>query len=260
MRLPETIRSLITQKTGEANNVGLSGSSVTVYDDCVLKVEPLHPTTLPGIEAMAWLSQRLPVPKILCHQVSDGNSYLLMSRMDGMMACDDAYLAQPEILVPALAEGMKRLWDTPFTGCPRVRTLDKLLEEAKYNVEHSLVDMDNVQPETFSENGFRDPAHLLRWLQDNRITSDPVLAHGDYCLPNIFLKDGKFYGFIDIGDMGIGEKWRDIALCWRSLRDNWKGCYGGNHYTFDPNTLFDDLSIEPDWEKMRYHLLLDELF
>lgn len=260
MRLPETIRSRIAQKTGEVNNVGLSGSSVTVYDECVLKIEPLRPQTLTGIEAMAWLSQRLPVPKILYHEVSGDSSYLLMTRMDGVMSCDDAYLAQPETLVQALADGMKLLWNTESTGCPRVRTLDKLLEEARYNVEHGLVDIDNVEPETFSENGFRDPAQLLQWLMDNKVSTEPVLAHGDYCLPNIFLKDGKFHGFIDIGDMGIGEKWRDIALCWRSLRDNWKGCYGGSHYAFDPDSLFDALGIEPDWEKMRYHLLLDELF
>lgn len=260
MMLPEKIRSRIAQKAGEVNNVGLSGSSVTVYDDCVLKIEPLRPQTLTGIEAMAWLSQRLPVPKILCHEVSDGSSYLLMTRMEGKMSCVETYLAQPETLVQALADGMKLLWNTESTGCPRVRTLDFLLKEAKYNVEHGLVDMDNVDPETFSESGFRDPAHLLQWLMDNKVPSEPVLAHGDYCLPNIFLKDGKFHGFIDIGDMGIGEKWRDIALCWRSLRDNWQGRYGGSQYPFDPDSLFDALGIKPDWEKMRYHLLLDELF
>lgn len=260
MSLPETIRSRIAQKTGQTDTVGLSGSSVTVYDDCVLKIEPLHPRTLSGIETMQWLSRKLPVPEVLCHEVLEDRSYLLMTRMSGEMACTPAFLEQPEQLVRALAEGMRLLWATETAGCPRMRTLDHLLEETQYNVDHGLVDMDNVEPETFSEGGFRDPAHLLQWLRDNRIPSEPVLAHGDYCLPNIFLQDGQFHGFIDIGDIGVGEKWRDIALCYRSLRDNLRGRYGGKQYNFDPLWLFDVLQIQPDWEKIRYHLLLDELF
>lgn len=260
MRIPEEIRSHIAQKTGQTDNIGLSGSSVTVYDDCVLKCEKLNPWILDGIAAMSWSAGKIPVPKILCHKVVDGISYLLMEKMEGAMSCDEILLGQPEVLTAALAEGMKLLWRTNTAGCPRIRTMPYLLEEARYHVEHGLVDLDNVEPETFGENGFRNPEDLLNWLTDNPIPSEPVLSHGDYCLPNVFVKDGRFRGFIDVGDLGIGEKWRDIALCYRSLRDNLGGRYGGKVYDFDPNRLFDALEIEPDWEKIRYHLLLDELF
>lgn len=260
MRIPETIRSRIADKTGQTDKIGLSGSCVTVYDDCVLKIEPPHPHVLAGIAAMAWAEGKLPVPRILCHEVSGGYSFLLMTRLDGVMACDEGCLSQPEALTRELAAGMKLLWSADTAGCPRNRTLPHLLEEARYNIDNGLVDLDNVDPETFGGNGFRDPEELLQWLTDHPIPSEPVLSHGDYCLPNIFLKDGAFRGFIDIGDLGIGEKWRDIALCYRSLRDNLGGCYGGKVYDFDPKQLFDALQIEPDWEKIRYHLLLDELF
>ena len=260
MRIPENIRSHIAQKTGQADNIGLSGSSVTVYDDCVLKCEKLNPWILEGIAAMGWSEGKIPVPKILCHEVEDGISYLLMEKMEGVMACSESLLEQPEVLTRALADGMRLLWQTDTAGCPRKRTLPQLLEEARYNIGNGRVDMDNVQPETFGENGFRDPDDLLNWLVNHPIPSEPVLSHGDYCLPNIFVKNGHFRGFIDVGDLGVGEKWRDIALCYRSLRDNWDGAYGGKVYDFDPNLLFEALEIEPDWEKIRYHLLLDELF
>lgn len=39
-----------------------------------------------------------------------------------------------------------------------------------------------------------------------------VLLHGDYCLPNIILKDWKLSGFIDVGDGGVGD--RHIDLFW----------------------------------------------
>ena len=176
------------------------------------------------------------------------------------MSCDESLLEQPEVLTRALADGIRLLWQTDTSGCPRNRTLPCLLEEARYNIDNGRVDMDNVDPETFGENGFRDPDDLLNWLVSHPIPSEPVLSHGDYCLPNIFVKNGHFRGFIDVGDLGVGEKWRDIALCYRSLRDNWGGAYGGKVYDFYPKLFFEALEIEPDWEKIRYHLLLDELF
>lgn len=261
MMIPKTIQQHIAQKTGHTDSIGMSGSSVTVYEDCVLKVEDVTAYTETAVQTMRWLETRLPTPKVLFHEISGGKSWLLMSRVPGIMSCDESYLEQPEALVTALAEGMRLLWNTNPTGCPRLRTLDSLLEEAAFRVEHDLVDLDNVEPETFGEGGFRDPEHLLQWLLENRPASVPVLAHGDYCLPNIFLSGGKVSGFIDVGDTGIGEKWRDIALCWRSLRHNFGGAYGGRVYPdFDPDLLFEKLGIRPDWEQLRYHLLLDELF
>ena len=61
--------------------------------------------------------------------------------------------------------------------------------------------------------------------------------------------------------MAIGDKWKDIALCHRSLKHNFDGTFGGKVYPdFNPDSLFDALGIEPDWEKIRYWILLDELF
>ncbi len=260
MRIPEKIRSHIAQKTGHTDNIGMSGSSVTVYDDCVLKCEAVTPWLLESIAAMRWSEGKIPVPKILFHVVEDDVSYLLMEKMEGVMSCDESLLEQPEVLTRALADGIRRLWQADTIGCPRTRTLPQLLEAARYNIDNGRVDMDNVQPETFGENGFRDPEDLLKWLIANPIPSEPVLSHGDYCLPNVFVKDGHFRGYIDTGYLCVGEKWRDIALCYRSLRDNLGGVYGGKVYDFDPKRLFDALEIEPDWEKIRYHLLLDELF
>lgn len=261
MRLPAEIAAYIQAKTGHTDNIGMSGFTITVFSDCVLKIEDVNPYTEENVAAMRWLAERIPSPRVLAHEVQEGQSYLLMSRIPGKMSCDEAILSQPETLVAALAEGMKLLWRTDAAGCPRLRTLPYLLEEARYRVENGLVDMDNVEPETFGEGGFRDPEHLLAWLEENPVESEPVLAHGDYCLPNVFLLDGKFSGFVDVGDTGLGEKWRDIALCWRSLRSNMDGSYGGKAYPdFDPDVLFPALGIEPDWEQIRWHLLLDELF
>ena len=98
-------------------------------------------------------------------------------------------------------------------------------------------------------------------METNKPDFEPVFSHGDFCLPNIFLEGDKIKGFVDLGDAGVSDKWYDIALCYKSLKNNFNGTYGGKIYTnFDPNSLFKVLGIEPNLEKIRYFLLLDELF
>ena len=177
------------------------------------------------------------------------------------MSCDEYYLEHPQELLQILAEALEMLWSVDISDCPNVRDLDEELKEAAYRVENNLVDIERAEPDTFGESGFKSPAHLLGWLCENRPENEPVLSHGDFCLPNVFIKDGKISGFIDLGDTGIGDKWRDIALVYRSLKHNFDGTFGGKVYEdFDPDMLFDKLKIEPNWEKLRYYILLDELF
>lgn len=261
MNYPAGIARYLNHKTGHIDHVGMSGSTVIVYDDCVLKIEPASERAVTTAAVMGWLEGRIPAAKVIHHEIEGGKSWLLMSRMPGVMSCDPEYMAQPEILISALADGLKMLQRTDTAGCPRIQTLDDLLAEARYRVENNLVNLDNVEPETFSDNGFRDPRQLLGWLETNKPESQLCLIHGDYSLPNVFLKGGKLIGFIDLDDSGIGEKWRDIALCYRSLRHNGAGSYGGQVYpNIDPASLFQKLGIEPDWRQIRWHLLLDELF
>ena len=88
-----------------------------------------------------------------------------------------------------------------------------------------------------------------------------VFSHGDYCMPNIFIKNNKINGFIDLGRSGVADKYQDIALCYRSLKHNFDGSQGGKVYeNFNAESLFIELDIVPDWEKIKYYILMDELF
>lgn len=121
--------------------------------------------------------------------------------------------------------------------------------------------MERVEPGTYGTNGLASPAELLTWLIDNKPTENLVFSHGDYCLPNIFINQNKVSGFIDLGRSGIADKYQDIALCYRSLKHNFEGRYGGKIYEdFNADILFDKLGIKPDWDRIRYYILLDELF
>lgn len=262
LQLPDEIRKYVEAERYTTDSVGMSNASVVIFKDMVLKVEPISEEADREAQVMRWLKGRLPVPEVICHKKQEGMNYLLMSRMSGVMSCHKRYMEEPQKLTAILAEGLKMLWQVDISGFAFECGLDKKLEMARYQVEQGLVDMDHVEPETFGEGGFADPAELLEWLVRNRPKEEPVFSHGDYCLPNIFAENGKISGFIDLGRAGVMDKYQDIALGYRSLKHNYEGKYRGaqSYEGYCPEELFGQLGISPDWEKIRYYILLDELF
>ena len=258
---PAKIKLLIMDKPFTVDEIGLSGNQVLIFEDMVLKIEDDVVAVNEQVQLLQWLNGKLPVPKVLAYEVLNGKSYLLMSRIAGEMSCDTYYLEHPDVLLEALAFGLKILWKVDISDCPRKHDLDIQLNEARIRVENALVDIDDAEPTTFGKGRFENPKHLLEWLEENRPDEELVFSHGDYCLPNIFLEKGKISGFIDLDHSGVGDKWQDIALCYRSLKHNFDGTYGGKVYhDFNPDMLFEKLEVEPDWDKIRYYILLDELF
>lgn len=261
MDFPDKIKQYIETENYKEDAVGMSEASVLIFDDKVLKVESICEESEREVRIMQWLSGKIPAPEVLCSEQKDSKNYLLMTKLPGKMSCDEEYMRQPELLAEALADGLKLLWKVDVSDCPYSASLDEKLRMAKYNVEQGLVDVDNVEPDTFGPNGFENPQALLDWLIANRPEEEPVFSHGDYCLPNVFLQDGKVSGFLDLGRAGVADKYQDIALCYRSFLHNYEGKYGGGSYgEVNPEIIFEKLGIKPDWEKVRYYILLDELF
>lgn len=259
-QIPENIRRLISGKEYRTDDTGRSGAKILVFDDCVLKIERTCQKNVDTVRVMRWLEGKLPVPRVIRWEQDAAYQYLLMSKVPGRMSCDERCMSRPRELIERLAEALMMLWSVDIHGCPRTRDPETELNEARYRVENHLVDVSDAQPDTFGPGGFRDPEALLLWLEDNRATYEPTLSHGDLCLPNIFLDGGRVSGFIDLGATGVGDRWRDIALCYRSLRANAAGAYGGRTYPdVEPDMLFSALGIAPDREKIRYFILLDEL-
>lgn len=255
MHLPSAIKEIVQARPYTQDTIGMSGAAILLYPDMVLKIQPESEESRRERTTMSWLSGKLPVPKILYAEAFGGISYLLMSRLPGTMSCDASMLCQPKQTVDCLAQGLKRLWQVDPTGCPAPNILDDKLREAERRVANGLCSMQDVEPGTYGPDGFSSPAALLTWLTKNRPQETPVFSHGDYCLPNIFVKDFRISGFLDFGRSGISDPYQDIALCYRSLLHNFQG-----NLAFRPALLFEALELEPDWNKIRYYILLDELF
>lgn len=258
--LPKQLKEIIGDRKYTRDTIGKSSSSVLIFDDMVLKIGEQNEESENECRMMKWLDGKLPVPKIIYEGYQEGTIYLLMSKVEGVISCEPSLWMNPDNATELLAKSLQMVWNVDISECPYHNSIDNRLKQARYNVEHNLVDVDDCEPETFCENGFKDPTDLLDWLIKNKPVEEPVLSHGDFCMPNIFFKDGKVSGYIDLGKCGISDKWQDIALCYRSLKHNTDGTYGVKCEQFSPDLLFDKLGITPDWDKMKYFKLLDELF
>lgn len=263
MNFPECIQKVITDLLYEKNEVGMSQSSVFVFESYVLKVQQATPETENEYRILKWLSGKIPAPAILEYAVQDGMAYTLMTKAAGKMLCDEELMRNPERLVRLIAQALKTLWSVDVSNCPYTFSrLSERLKAARENIIKGEVDLDNAEPETFGQNGFANPWELLRWLEQNQPEEDLVLTHGDLCLPNVFADGEQVTAFIDNGKMGPADRWQDLAIVLRSLRHNFDGKYtGGVPYKgYDDNMLLAKLGMKLDEKKYRYYLLLDELF
>jgi aminoglycoside phosphotransferase len=259
--IPDNIKNLIHEEAYSIDDVGMSDSKVIVFDDKILKIQNTSEEAENEFRVMEWLQGKLPVPKVLGYEKDDKNTYLLMTKVPGEMACADKFLKDPDQLTAILAAGLHALWQVDINSCPCNWSLERKLQKANYAVANDLVDIEDAEPYTFGENGFENPNHLLEWLLSNKPEEELVFSHGDFCLPNMLIENGEVSGYIDLGRTGISDKWQDIALCYRSLLHNFGGKYTGKQYQgFYENMLFEKLGLEPNWEKIRYYILLDELF
>ncbi len=251
---PQDLSKLLAGMKCEKNDIGCSTAGVyRYYNERIsyyLKIQPVLHGLEREREIIEWLGGKLPVPKIIYFNSYNDFDYLLMTEIDGEMLCSDNLLSKPEETVKLLADGIKMLKSIPIDNCPFDNDLEIKLKEALYNIENNLVDMSDWE----ENNRHNTPQELLDYLKKNKLkTYTPSFTHGDYCLPNIFCKDGKVKGFIDLGRGGVADIYQDIALCVRSLKHN----FGTDQYT---DLFFKHLDLKPDWERIDYYILLDELF
>ena len=152
------------------------------------------------------------------------------------------------------------LWRVDIAGCPCSCALDDVLRKAEADIAAGRVTIGTAnQPETYGAGGFASPEALLAWLKANRPPETLVLSHGDFCLPNILADEKGIVGFLDLGQAGCADRWRDLDQGLWSMWANTTGLFGGRARTFDRDTLFSALNLPLDEEKLRYYSLLSEL-
>ena len=170
-------------------------------------------------DMMLWLEGKLPVPKVLHFERHDGWSNLLMSEADGVL-CSEEYEDEqsPEKIIELYAECIRLFHSIDISDCPYTNSLDSRLAELDYLLNNDLADVDCENWE--EDTPFKDPRELYDFLKTEKPEEELVFSHGDLGDSNIFVKDGKVSGFIDLGRSGRADKWYDIAFCVRSIRED----------------------------------------
>ena len=164
---------------------------------------------------MIWARAHLPVPAVLDHGSADGVAWLLTSALPGRDATDPVWLADPVRTARLLARGWREFHAAPVGECPFDFRLDAALDLA----ERRLLEERIVPERDFHE----EFAHLsakeaVRRLQRTRpATETLVVCHGDYCLPNVLIEDGVVSGYVDLGELGVADRWWDLAVATWSL-------------------------------------------
>ena len=250
-QLPDDLRKLVSHMSWEKESIGRSDAQVYCLSDgretYYLKISPPSVESRREREMFAWLAGKVPVPEII---YSEDGDYLLTRKLPGAMACSRHHVSNPVETIRALASGLQLLWAVDVADCPYANGLDEKLAAAYDRIRNKQIDMSDWEEST----KFPSPEALHQWLQDHRPVEQFVLSHGDYCLPNVFLKDGCVSGFLDLGRAGTGDAWNDIGICIRSMRSN---IPDAERYF---NDFFAVLEKQPDWDLIEYYILLDELF
>jgi len=196
-----------------------------------------------------WLQNQLFVPKVVLFAEDENTDYLLLSEISGVNASDDFFSENVADVIEQLAKGLKKIHSLPIKNCPFNARLDYKIELAKERMLKGLVDENDFDDERA---GRRAEDLFQELLATKPSEEDLVFTHGDYCLPNIILENGKLSGVIDWGSAGVADKYQDLALLTRSVSHNF-----GKKWE---ESVFEIYGIEPDWKKIDFYKLLDEFF
>ena len=179
---------------------------------------------------LAWAGRFTPVPLVLETGADDEGEWLVTQALDGRSAVDPVWLASPSVAVRAIGQGLRALHDAlPVDGCPFDWGVAERLahgEAAGWGSADSRAAL-----------GEPPPVDRL------------VVCHGDACAPNTLLgDDGRWAGHVDLGRLGVADRWADLAVATWSTGWNYGPGWEG--------ALLEAYGVEPDDERAAFYRAL----
>ncbi|CAG7650807.1 aminoglycoside 3'-phosphotransferase [Actinacidiphila bryophytorum] len=181
-----------------------------------------------GAEAarLRWAADFTPVPRVLDHGLDAAGQWLVTAGLPGESAVSPRWKADPKAAVRALGAGLRALHDRlPVDECP-----------FSWSVERRRA---------------RDPDLDIALAADPALAVPPpvdrlVVCHGDACAPNTLLdEDGRWSAHVDLGALGVADRWADIAIAVWNLDYNY-----GPGWT---DTFYEAYGIAPDPERVAFY-------
>jgi aminoglycoside 3'-phosphotransferase-1 len=199
---------------------------------------------------LRWLAGRLPVPGLRYFEASPDDTWLLVEALPGRTAYH-VLRDEPDPLatVDALARFLLRLHALPIEECPFDSGHRLRLAHARHRLDAGLVDTEDFDDE---RHGWTARAVWDAMTALLPIAVYPVVTHGDFSLDNILLRDGAVTGCIDVGRVGVADRYQDIAIAWNALGEFGPALQRRFLQTYGIDRV--------DERKLRFHCMLDEFF
>ena len=211
-------------------------------------------------DRVAWLGdQGVPGPHVLDWHSGDAGVCLVTSAVTGVPA-DQLSAADLRASWRHIAEAVRLLHQLPASQCPFSRRLDAMVAAAR-----DVVAYDAVHPEFLPVEQRHTPAAELLARLTPQLTerreqeaADTVVCHGDLCLPNIVLdpRTLEVSGFIDLGRLGLADRYADLALLLANARETWTD---EERARAADEAFAERYGIALDHDRLRFYLHLDPL-
>lgn len=172
-------------------------------------------------QRMTWAGKFIRVPKVLsCEEYADGQ-LLITSALPGHSAVSGLGKSDPARSAHAVGQGLRHMHDAlSVEACP----FDWGLES---RIQHL-------------------PAEQQAEFLAEAPELDLVVCHGDACLPNtIITDDHKFSAHVDLGTLGLADRWADLAIA--AWSTDWNYGPGFEQY------VYAGYGIEPDERKISFY-------
>jgi kanamycin kinase len=208
-----------------------------------------YPTLAGEKERMVWGAAYLPVPVVVPTEEVDGATVLITEALPGTDGTDPEWRHDLPTLVRALGAGLLNFHRAVGEEwCPFRFDVGVALEHVRRRVDAGMIDPANqFHPEHRHLTATSALALLERTAPEYE---DLVVCHGDYCPPNALLCGGKVTGYVDLGELGVADRWLDIAV---------GGWSAGWNFGAELEPLFyEGYGIEPEPDRIAFYRLLWE--
>lgn len=205
---------------------GEGGLTFRTDDGRYLKYGPLSAETSVADEVsrLAWAGSFTPVPRVLASGRDATHEWLVTAAIDGESAVTERWRAEPATAVRSVGAGLRALHDAlPAADCPFEWSVPARIANA-------------------ARRGILVPDALHAPPPVDRL----VVCHGDACCPNTLLDAaGRWTAHVDLGSLGIADRWADIAVA--SMSTEWN--YGPGW----EDALIEAYGVEPDRARLAYY-------
>lgn len=168
-------------------------------------------------ERLAWAGRWIVVPRVIDLGTDPSGSWLLTEGISAESAVAPRWIAEPDTAVRSIGRGLRLLHDRlPVKDCPFDWSVSSRVARANIH--------------------FAAPPPIDRL----------VVCHGDACAPNTLLDSrGDFAAQVDLGSLGVADRWADIAAAAWSTEWN----YGPGF----ENLLYESYGVNPDADRIEYY-------